>query len=197
MNQPKHIVPGLERCKNNHKIIYISSAVIFPSKIINIIKNVHDELKILEKKNLIFKDNYIYYINKEKIIVGIYQNSALFKPNYILTYNSRNLEKIEEMIMLSSNINEYLKQRNYNSQSDYQILKNEKDEEICSLIILSQSDIIYGKEIKRKNPDIKNRNYNNDKLKIQTNDDDNKLNSIENQQKQKENELLINYFKFN
>ena len=129
--------------------------------------------------------------NKEKILVGIYRKSAIFKPKYVFTYNSINLEKIEEKIMISSNINfnEYLKQRNCNKQTEYQMLKNEKEEEIGSLIILSQSASPQ-KTIKRVSSSINNINH--EKLKSQKTDNNNKLNIIEYQQKQKEKELINN-----
>ena len=164
MKNPKIITPTLVRSKYNEKIIHIYNGIIFPSKIMNIIKNVH-ELKFLEIKNLIFKDNYIYYINKEKIIVGIYQNSALLKPKYVFTFNSNHLEKIEEMKIISLNINEYLKKRNLNIKTGYQILKNEKGEEIGSLINLYQNN---ESPIKRKRditPNISKRSNNNENWK--------------------------------
>ena len=186
MKKHQIIIPTLIRSKYNENIVHINNGIIFPSKIMNIIKNVYKELKFLKEKNLIFKDNYIYYINKEKIIVGIYQKSALLKPKYVFTYNSIDLEKIEEEKMISSNINEYLKKRNLNIQPGYQILKNEKDEEIGSLINIYQKN---ESPIKRNiSSNINSSSNNNKNLKYQTIDNENKLINKESHQNQKQEE---------
>ena len=134
--------PNLIRYINNNdnNILFIKNGIIFPSKIMHIIKNIHPEIKHCLKKILIFKNEYIYYINKEKIIVGIFRYSALFIPSYVFIYKSLELEKEEAKIMLSLNINEYLKKRNCDFQSENQILKNENGEEIGSFIKQSQKN---------------------------------------------------------
>ena len=186
MKKHQIIMPTLIGSKYNENIVHINNGIIFPSKIMNIIKNVYKELKFLKEKNLIFKDNYIYYVNKEKIIVGIYRKSALLKPKYVFTYNSIDLEKIEEEKMISSNINEYLKKRNLNIQPGYQILKNEKDEEIGSLINIYQKN---ESPIKRNiSSNINSSSNNNKNLKYQTIDNENKLINKESHQNQKQEE---------
>ena len=171
--------------KNN--IPFISKGTILPSKIFNIIKNVYGESVKISAKNIYFKDNYIYYINKEKIIVGAFQKKALFLPIYICTYNSIDLMKGEKDKMFQSNINEYIKERHYNNKFDFQPLKDTEEKEIGSLIILFQNDPYFkiGKNPKNKN----NKNNNNKNIKNQTTDDDNKLIG-EQSYKQKENELI-------
>ena len=183
MKTKTKIVPALVKSKN---AIYIKSGIIFPSKIMNIIKKVYDELKGLGEKNLIFKDKFIYYINNQKIIVGIYRNSPLLKPKYVFTYNSIDLVIIEKEKMISTDINEYLKQRNCSSQSEYQILKNEKGEEIGSLINVNH-------------PDIKKRNIieEREKIRYQTIDNNNQLNKNKNLENQKGNELINNNINLN
>ena len=131
--------------KNN--ITFISKGTILPSKIFNIIKKVYGELVKISAKNIYFKDNYIYYINKEKIIVGAFQKKALFLPIYICTYNSIDLVKGEKDNMIQSNINEYLKERHYDYKSDFQPLKDIEKKEIGSLIILYQNDPYFNFEI--------------------------------------------------
>lgn len=68
----QRLSPNLIRYINNNdnNILFIKNGIIFPSKIMHIIKNIHPEIKHYLKKILIFKNEYIYYINKEKIIVG-------------------------------------------------------------------------------------------------------------------------------
>ena len=141
----------------------------------NIIKNVYNEFKSLPIKRLIFKEEYIYYFNKEKIIVGIYQKSALFRPKFILTYKSNDLEKNEEDKIISSNINEYLKQRNCNDKSGYQILKNELDEEIGSLIIILSNNVNSNKKFEKKTLNINSGNIKNENQKSQTTVDKEKI----------------------
>ena len=87
-----------------NEIKFITEGTILPSKIFNIIKKVYGELVKISAKNIYFKDNYIYYINKEKIIVGAFQKKALFLPIYICTYNSIDLVKGEKDKMFQSNM---------------------------------------------------------------------------------------------
>ena len=184
--------------QKNENIKFIKNGIILPSKIFDIIKKVHSEFKFYEKKNLIFKDNYIYYINKEKIIVGLFMKNSSLIPCYVCTYKSIDLEKFEENKMISLNINEYLKQRNCNIQIEYQMLKNEQGEEIGSLIINHQNIQKISKNIQNFPPKNKNqfnnrnRNNNNEKLKSQTTDEEKNLIKSEGLQKQKENELINN-----
>ena len=63
-NALSNILPGLNR---NKDIVYISRGIIFPSKILNIIKNVYKEFKSLQIKRLIFKEDYIYYLKLYQI----------------------------------------------------------------------------------------------------------------------------------
>ena len=161
---------------------------------INVIKNIHPEIKHCLKKILIFKNEYIYYINKEKIIVGIFRYSALFIPSYVFIYKSLELEKEEAKIMLSLNINEYLKKRNCDVQSENQILKNENGEEIGSFIKQSQKN---KKTVKKNFPSERNSKIiNNENLINKTSNNNKDFNTIEAKQKKKKSEL-INYFKFN
>ena len=176
-------------------IRFIKEGIILPSKIIYIIKNIIEDSKdIFPKKKIIFKDNYIYYIKNEKIIIGNFLYSALFIPNYVFSYNSVELEKKEENKLLSSNINEYIEQKHCDPREANQILKNEKGEEIGSLIITSEN--------KQKSQEIKNpKNINfgiNDKnnyVKNFFNNTNKTHNAIEVQSQKKENLLIknINY----
>ena len=189
-NNLKGIITSINMYKqNNNDISYISRGIIFPSKIMNIIKNVYPELKTFQKKKIIFKENYIYYINSEKIIVGIYQKSDLFIPYFVCVYNSNDLEKIEEQKMISSNIKEYLIQRNCDNQLDYQILKNENGKEIGKLIIILQNNSNPEQNVKNTPTNI-NKRINN--MEIQNNHiaEDNNIINIGNQQAKKENELI-------
>ena len=170
-----------------NEIKFIIKGTILPSKIFNIIKKVYGELVKISAKNIYFKDNYIYYINKEKIIVGAFQKKALFLPIYICTYNSIDLMKGEKEKMFQSNINEYIKERHCSGESDFQPLKDIEEKEIGSLIILFQNDPNFKIEKKPKNKN--NKNNNNQGIKSQIIDDDNKLISEKSYQ-QKENELI-------
>ena len=176
--------PNLIRYINNNdnNILFIKNGIIFPSKIMHIIKNIHPEIKHCLKKILIFKNEYIYYINKEKIIVGIFRYSALFIPSYVFIYKSLELEKEEAKIMLSLNINEYLKKRNCDVQSENQILKNENGEEIGSFIKQSQKN---KKTVKKNFPSERNSKIINNENLINKTSNNNKDNTIEAKQKKK------------
>ena len=182
--------PNLIRYINNNdnNILFIKNGIIFPSKIMHIIKNIHPEIKHYLKKILIFKNEYIYYINKEKIIVGIFRYSALFIPSYVFIYKSLELEKEEAKIMLSLNINEYLKKRNCDVQSENQILKNENGEEIGSFIKQSQKN---KKTVKKNFPSERNSKIiNNENLINKTSNNNKDFNTIEAKQKKKKSELI-------
>jgi hypothetical protein len=182
--------PNLIRYINNNdnNILFIKNGIIFPSKIMHIIKNIHPEIKHCLKKILIFKNEYIYYINKEKIIVGIFRYSALFIPSYVFIYKSLELEKEEAKIMLSLNINEYLKKRNCDVQSENQILKNENGEEIGSFIKQSQKN---KKTVKKNFPSERNSKIiNNENLINKTSNNNKDFNTIEAKQKKKKSELI-------
>ena len=141
---------------NVKNISFIKQGIILPSKIINMIKNIIEKSNInFQKKKIIFKDDFIYYIKNEKIIIGNFQNNALFIPNYVFSYNSIELEKEEENNLISSNINEYITQKLCNIKSGYQIMKNAKGEEIGSLIIKREQK---SKTIKYPENNLKNIN---------------------------------------
>ena len=181
----QRLSPNLIRYINNNdnNILFIKNGIIFPSKIMHIIKNIHPEIKHYLKKILIFKNEYIYYINKEKIIVGIFRYSALFIPSYVFIYKSLELEKEEAKIMLSLNINEYLKKRNCDVQSENQILKNENGEEIGSFIKQSQKN---KKTVKKNFPSERNSKIiNNENLINKTSNNNKDFNTIEAKQKKK------------
>ena len=186
----QRLSPNLIRYINNNdnNILFIKNGIIFPSKIMHIIKNIHPEIKHCLKKILIFKNEYIYYINKEKIIVGIFRYSALFIPSYVFIYKSLELEKEEAKIMLSLNINEYLKKRNCDVQSENQILKNENGEEIGSFIKQSQKN---KKTVKKNFPSERNSKIiNNENLINKTSNNNKDFNTIEAKQKKKKSELI-------
>ena len=140
---------------NNKKYSFIFEGIIFPSKIMNIIKNVYNEFEFVQKKNIIFKENFIYYINKEKIIVGIFNKNALFKPKFVFIYNSCDLLEEEKNKMILSNINDYLKQKNCDNHSKIQKLVDEKGELLGLLFILNQTQ----KNSNSKPYQLKNKNY--------------------------------------
>ena len=122
------------------------------------------------------------------LIVGIFRYSALFIPSYVFIYKSLELEKEEAKIMLSLNINEYLKKRNCDVQSENQILKNENGEEIGSFIKQSQKN---KKTVKKNFPSERNSKIiNNENLINKTSNNNKDFNTIEAKQKKKKSELI-------
>ena len=184
----KEIIASIIQIDSNNYCI--NNGIIFPSKIMDIIKNIYPEFKSFKKKNIYFKDIYIYYINNIKIIVGIFNNNAFFIPIYVFVYNSLEIEEVEEDIMISTNIKEYLLKRNCDIKSSRQTLKNEKGEEIGSLYILFKN--IPKNNIKKKCSSNLN-DKNNEIIKSLRIDNDKKFHRIEkNYQKKSETEFNNN-----
>ena len=120
-------------------------------------------------------------------MLEIFRYSALFIPSYVFIYKSLELEKEEAKIMLSLNINEYLKKRNCDVQSENQILKNENGEEIGSFIKQSQKN---KKTVKKNFPSERNSKIINNENLINKTSNNNKDNTIEAKQKKKKSELI-------
>ena len=132
-------------------IIFIQKGIILPSKIIKRIKNIIKKSNsFFPKKKIIFRNNFIYYINNEKLIIGNFQYSALFAPIYVFSYNSIDLEMEEENKLISSNINEYILQKHCTLKSDYQIMRNAKREEIGAIIIIFENKLQNPQQIKNR-----------------------------------------------
>ena len=133
----KKINCGIKK-KNN--ISYIFKGLIFPSKIIEQIKNLIKNLKNLPPKELYFKNDSIIYINKpKKIIIGNLNDYNLFIPKYVFEFISDDILEKEKEIILSYNfsIDEYIKNTIpiENKNKNFRVLKNENNEEIYKLII--------------------------------------------------------------
>ena len=95
-----------------NNILYIFKGLIFPSKIIEQIKNLIKTLKSLPPKELYFKNDRIIYINKpKKIIIGNLNDYNLFIPKYVFEFISDDILEKEKEIILSYNfsIDEYIK----------------------------------------------------------------------------------------
>ena len=122
--------------KYDTKFLY--EGVIIPIIIMKLIKNWNKKIPIFIKE-LLFRNNNIIYINKPKLIIGNLDNINIFIPKFVFDYNlSDKIEIEKKKILDSKSIEEYIKLRkcvvnNYKLQ----ILKNENDEEIGKLIIVS------------------------------------------------------------
>ena len=99
----KQINCFLIRQKN---ILFIKEGVIFPSKIIELIKQIHKNIsKFLVPKDLYFRKNNIIYINKyyRNIVIGNLNSNNIFIPKYVFNFNSiDNLEKEKNKILSNS-----------------------------------------------------------------------------------------------
>ena len=119
-----------------YNIHFLDTAYILPFKIMKIIKKWNNTIAAIPA-TIFFKDINIYYTKINNIIVGKLANNPLFKSNYVFRYNNENILKIEQNILFSHSIEEYIKSRecllkNFNKQ----ILRNDKGEEIGNLIVL-------------------------------------------------------------
>ena len=118
-------------------IKFIFEGIIFPVKIMKLIKEWNKKIPIFPKE-LYFKNNFIIYVNNPKIIIGNLNDDNIFTPKYVFEYNSSNVvSKERKTILNSKTIKEYIKSKKcslYNFK--LQKLKNEKDEDIGKLIIM-------------------------------------------------------------
>ena len=133
-----------------------------------------------------------FYINKEKIIVGIFNKDDSFIPKYVFIYNSDKLVEEEKDKMISSNINDYLKQRNCDAHSKSQKLVDEKGEIIGLLFILNQipkkSNSKLPEEIEKKQLQINS--IKNDNQRSNTTNKNENFDGVESQQNQNEKQLI-------
>jgi hypothetical protein len=118
-------------------IKFIYEGVVIPVKIMKLIKEWNKKIPIFPKE-LYFKNNFIIYVNDQKIIIGNLNDDNIFTPKYVFEFNSSNIVTRERKIILNSKtIKEYIKTKKcslYNFK--LQKLKNEKDEDIGKLIIM-------------------------------------------------------------
>ena len=118
-------------------IKFIFEGVIFPVKIMKLIKEWNKKIPIFPKE-LHFKNNFIIYVNNPKIIIGNLNDDNIFTPKYVFEYNSSYIvSKERKTILNSKTIKEYIKSKKC-SLYDFKLqkLKNEKDEDIGKFIIM-------------------------------------------------------------
>ena len=159
--------------KNN--IVFTNEGRILPSKIMSIIKNLDKKLnQIILPKRFIFDNNLIYYINKEKIIIGNQNNFPGFKPLYVLAFNSLEKEKEEEKLLFLTSFNNYISQRKCNNAFGVQKLLDEKNQPIGTLLILYKTQPQMNQNLKAntpaKNMGTPKENINNQKNVLPKND---------------------------
>ena len=128
-------------------IPFIFKGIIIPLKIMNRIKKLNKLL--INSKEIIFKNNYIYYIESKNVVVGNYNYIPLFYSKYVFIFNDDAFQNEKKEILLYQ-INEYICQRKCNeNDNNLQVLKNEENKELGKLIIVNQNNpnqlIIYNK----------------------------------------------------
>ena len=127
-------------------IFFTNPGIIIPAKIMNIIKNLYEDIKnFIQPKNFYFQSNLVYYINSpHKIIVGFLKNNIEFFPNYIFEFNN-NLEQSEIYNIIFTPINDYINQIKCNPKLFFQQILNEEDQQIGKLLILYQRKNYFSK----------------------------------------------------
>ena len=175
-----------------NKITFTNEGIIYPSKIIEIIKNLYKGFGTLQPKEFIFQNNFIYYINKKqnKIIISHLGNDPRFIPKYVFAYNTKNFFEEGKNNLISSPINEYIKQFNCEQNIGFHKLMNNDNIQIGNLIILKDPEKVRQnqKNVQHKKAAPKQNNINKDNNK--QNVVNNNINDISNQNKKKENELI-------
>ena len=152
---------------NKHYIHFIHEGIIFPSKIMEKIKQFHKNIsKGLMPKELYFKNKNIFYINKfnKKIIIGNLNENNKFIPKNIFIFNS--IDKLEikknNIISDSFSINKYLlESMPIEGEEYFRIFKNENNEEIYKLIIIDNNKNNQKNNNKQKNNNGKSQKNNN------------------------------------
>ena len=134
--------------KTRFDIPLISKGIIIPSKIMKIIKKWNQNL-VIYSYEIIFKNNYIYFIKSKNIIVGDYNDIPLFISKFAFIFNDEVFEN-EKKEILFHQINEYIYQRKCNEHNyDLQFLKNEENQELGKLIVIN--NIIFKKLSDKQN----------------------------------------------
>ena len=120
---------------SNYKIIHLLKGLIIPSKIMNIIKNIHNIS--IKPNEVFFNNNNIFFIKNNKIIVGNYNDIPKINAKFVFNYKSDSFDSEKKEIMIHQ-INEYIRLRKCNENiQDLQILRNENDEEIGKFFIIN------------------------------------------------------------
>ena len=172
--------------KNN--VLFTNEGVILPSKIMNIFKNWDEKFKqYIQPKTFIFEIDYIYYINRNNIIVSKTSKSATFSPKYCFAYKSPILEKEEEKKLIETSINEYIIQKNCKNEVGVYKLLNEADQQpIGLLIILEDMEKNDNNKVPKRNEQI----INNKKKPNLISDNINKYKEMKKTISKKEKELV-------
>ena len=125
--------------KKDYDIHHFFKGLIMPSKIMNIIKSIHNiNNKSILPHSIIFNNNNIFFIKINNIIVGNDNDIPRILSKYVFNYKDNNTLNTEKNEILLHNINEYIQLRKCNENSeDLQILKNEKNEEIGKFFVVN------------------------------------------------------------
>ena len=194
-----------------NNILFTNEGFIYPSKIIKIIKTLDKSYEKLEPKEFKFQNNFIYYINKRQnnIIISPLGKDHKFIPKYVFAYSKKEFLEEEESKLISSPINEYIKQFNCEQNKGFQNLINKDNILIGNLIIFIDPYKVKQnrKNVKPKSVSHKQNNINKDNeffLLVQNflinkkqNIVNNNFYDVFNQNKQKENELINENNKIN
>ena len=178
--------------KKDYDIYHFFKGLIMPSKIMNIIKSIHNiNNKSILPNSIIFNNNNIFFIKINNIIVGNDNDIPRILSKYVFNYKDNNTLNTEKNEILLHNINEYIQLRKCNENSeDLQILKNEKNEEIGKFFVVNY---IHKKNSQTKKLVSNERNQNGFSNKSHPKYKNNKISLIPHKQNyQKRNNNFIN-----
>ena len=135
LSNVEKIKPFLEE---KYNVKYYKISFIMPSKIMNLIKNLFtNKEQLFQSTEILFKKDYIYIIESNNIYVGNLNDELLFIPKYIFSYNSIDLIEEEKAKLNLSSLEEYMKKNKCKIYLSEQQMKNQNNETIGKLIILS------------------------------------------------------------
>ena len=161
----------------NNKIFYYGKSYLIPYELMDSIKQYAFKNSITNKPKEIFssKENNIFIIDSFNIILGNINENLIFFPEYIFSFDSKDILNEEKEIIYYTPILEYIQQKNcdQNDSSIQELLDNESSKQLGKFITLSNNSKIE-KNIFNSEISINKRIYEN-----KINNNYNKNNSVE------------------
>jgi hypothetical protein len=97
---------------------YFSYCYIIHFKIIDLIKLIYLSTELINPHKIIAKNNNIYLLFDNKILIGNLNNSLLFETQYVINYNSKEILNNEKEFIGSMPFKDYLEKNNCDQNSN-------------------------------------------------------------------------------
>ena len=169
----------------NNKIFYYDKCYLIPCELMDSIKQYAFRNDITNKSKEIFfsKENNIFIIDSFNITLGNINENLVFFPEYIFSYDSKDILNEEKEIIYNTPILEYIQQKNCDqNDSSIQVLCDNESTQLGKFITLSNNSKI-NKNIVKSESSINKRIY------------ENKINNIYNKNNSVEKKKISNVLK--